>query len=252
MTLLDEDTSVVDGLGKAELEDQGLQAALQEVLRRQGQHVIQLVLSLLQKSVLVHSPQEGLTLKQPHGVLVVPRQQCSCCLPDPADAPNTMSGPSPNTMCFVLLSFGSHIARCTIFACLRPPAFQLQAFNVICLPNLPLEQLPNTAWKCLGPDAGQPLACCNILHRVHANESFRWAEPIALSADVSGPTCGMAFQKAQPLRPGSRHSYCRNMPRFVTNYFTLSTHVSFTDAGPSKMQDRPSCWDAQEANSVPC
>ena len=89
VALLDEDAGVVDGFGQAELEDQGLQAALQEVLGGQGQHIIQLVLPLLQQPVLVHAPQQGLALKQPCGVLVVPRQQRPCCLPDPAGPTQT-------------------------------------------------------------------------------------------------------------------------------------------------------------------
>ena len=40
VTLADEDARVVDGLGEAKLEDQRLQAPLQEVRRQQRQHVI--------------------------------------------------------------------------------------------------------------------------------------------------------------------------------------------------------------------
>lgn len=41
VSLADEDTSVVDRLGEARLEDLGLQAALQEVLELEGQTVIE-------------------------------------------------------------------------------------------------------------------------------------------------------------------------------------------------------------------
>lgn len=51
VALADEHARVVDGLGQALLEDQGLQAALQEVSGRQRQHVIQLVLALVQQAV---------------------------------------------------------------------------------------------------------------------------------------------------------------------------------------------------------
>ena len=91
VALLDEDTGVVDGLGQAQLEDEGLEAALQNILGRQGQHVIQLVLPLLQQPILVHAPQQRFSLKQAFGVLVAQRQQDSGCLPDPA-APLTVSG----------------------------------------------------------------------------------------------------------------------------------------------------------------
>ena len=41
MPLPDEDTSVVNGLGQAALEDLGLETALQEVLDLEGQDVIE-------------------------------------------------------------------------------------------------------------------------------------------------------------------------------------------------------------------
>lgn len=75
MPLADEDAGMVHGLGKAQLEDQGLQAAFQEVLGGERKHVIQLVLRLLQQSVLVHAPQQRLSLKQPLRLLVIQRQQ---------------------------------------------------------------------------------------------------------------------------------------------------------------------------------
>lgn len=73
--LADEDASVVHGLGETQLEDERLQAALQEVLGGQRKHVIQLVLALLQQPILVHAPQERLSLKQPLSLLVIQRQQ---------------------------------------------------------------------------------------------------------------------------------------------------------------------------------
>ena len=75
VALADEDTGVVDGFGQAQLEDQGLQAALQEVLGRQRERVIQLVLALIQQAVLVHAAQQGFALKQPLGVRLVHREQ---------------------------------------------------------------------------------------------------------------------------------------------------------------------------------
>lgn len=41
MTLSDEDTSVVDGLGKADLEDLGLETTLKEIFKLEGQAVIE-------------------------------------------------------------------------------------------------------------------------------------------------------------------------------------------------------------------
>ena len=56
---------MVNGFGQTQLEDQCLQATLQEILWSQSQHVIELVLSVIQKAVLVHTSQQGLALKQP-------------------------------------------------------------------------------------------------------------------------------------------------------------------------------------------
>lgn len=75
MLLANEDTSVVHGLGKAQLEDESLQTALQEVLGGQREHIIQLVLGLLQQPILVHAPKQRLSLKQALRLLVVQRQQ---------------------------------------------------------------------------------------------------------------------------------------------------------------------------------
>ena len=47
VTLADEHTRVVHRLGEAELEHESLQAALQELLRTKGKHVIELVLSFI-------------------------------------------------------------------------------------------------------------------------------------------------------------------------------------------------------------
>jgi nucleoside-triphosphatase THEP1 len=48
VALADEDTSVVDGLGETELVDTGLEAALQEVLDLEGEHVIKLHAGLVE------------------------------------------------------------------------------------------------------------------------------------------------------------------------------------------------------------
>lgn len=48
VSLLDEDTGMVDGLGQTQFEHLGLQAALQEVLWLEAQHVIKLHAPLLQ------------------------------------------------------------------------------------------------------------------------------------------------------------------------------------------------------------
>lgn len=61
MALPDEYSGMVDGLGEPSLEDLGLQPPLQKVLHRQSQHVIQLVLGLVEETVPEHAPQESLS-----------------------------------------------------------------------------------------------------------------------------------------------------------------------------------------------
>lgn len=60
MPLPDEDTGVMDGLGKTSLEDLGLQAALQEVLDLQTEHIIKLHLLLIQHSDTDQTTKEGI------------------------------------------------------------------------------------------------------------------------------------------------------------------------------------------------
>jgi hypothetical protein len=48
MSLLDENTGVVDGLGETELVDAGLQTTLQEILDLEGQDVIELHAGLVE------------------------------------------------------------------------------------------------------------------------------------------------------------------------------------------------------------
>lgn len=55
VALLDQDARVVDGLGQTLLEDAGLQAAVQELLDREVQHVIELLL-VLRKHIGVSHP----------------------------------------------------------------------------------------------------------------------------------------------------------------------------------------------------
>lgn len=63
MTLTDQHPGVVNGLSQTQLEHQGLKPPLQEVLWCQSQNVIELVLVVIQKAVLIHTPEQGLTLK---------------------------------------------------------------------------------------------------------------------------------------------------------------------------------------------
>ena len=59
VTLADEDAGVMDGFGKTQFEDLGLQAALQEVLHFQTQHVIELHAAFVQDTDADQASQKG-------------------------------------------------------------------------------------------------------------------------------------------------------------------------------------------------
>lgn len=65
----------MNGLGKAELVDAGLQAALKEVLDLQGQDVIELHAGLVEDTDAHETADKGVTLEQALGVLLVEREQ---------------------------------------------------------------------------------------------------------------------------------------------------------------------------------
>lgn len=75
MALADEDTSVVDGLGKTELVDASLKTALQEVLDLEGQDVIELHAGLVEDTDTYETADEGVTLEEALGVLLVKGQE---------------------------------------------------------------------------------------------------------------------------------------------------------------------------------
>jgi nucleoside-triphosphatase THEP1 len=71
VALADQDTSVVDRLGKTELVDAGLETALQEVLNLEGQDVIELHARLVKDTDTYETANEGVTLEEALGVLLV-------------------------------------------------------------------------------------------------------------------------------------------------------------------------------------
>ena len=71
MSLLDEDTGVVDGLGKTELVDTGLETTLQKVLDLQGQDVIELHAGLVKDTDTDQTANESIALEETLGVLLV-------------------------------------------------------------------------------------------------------------------------------------------------------------------------------------
>lgn len=71
VTLLDQDTSVVNGLGKSELIDTGLQTTLQEVLDTEGQDVIELHAGLIEHTNADQTTNQSVTFEKTLGVLLI-------------------------------------------------------------------------------------------------------------------------------------------------------------------------------------
>ena len=75
VTLTDQDTSVVDGLGETELVDASLQTTLQEILNFQGQHVIELHAGFVEDTDTDETANEGVTFEEALGILFVEGEQ---------------------------------------------------------------------------------------------------------------------------------------------------------------------------------
>jgi nucleoside-triphosphatase THEP1 len=75
VALADEDTSVVDRLGKTELVDAGLETALQEVLNLESQHVIELHAAFVENTDADETANEGVTFEEALGVLLVESEE---------------------------------------------------------------------------------------------------------------------------------------------------------------------------------
>ena len=75
VSLSDQDTSVMDRLREANLEDLGLETTLQEVLDLEGQHVIETHTRLVQDTDADKTTDKGVTLEQTLGVLRVELEQ---------------------------------------------------------------------------------------------------------------------------------------------------------------------------------
>jgi hypothetical protein len=85
VALPDEHTGMMNGLCHAILEDNGLEATLQEVLNSERKHIIKLVLALAKESVTVHAAQKCLALEDTAGVLLIEGEQFPCCISDAAE-----------------------------------------------------------------------------------------------------------------------------------------------------------------------
>jgi len=75
VTLLDQDTGVVDGLGEAKLVHAGLETALKEILDLKGKDVIELHAGLVEDTDAHKTANQGVTLEQTLGVLLIESEQ---------------------------------------------------------------------------------------------------------------------------------------------------------------------------------
>lgn len=77
VSLRDEHSGVVDGLGQTELEDLGLQSSLEEILGGKSQNVIELHSVLGKNTESNQSSDQSVTLEKSLGVLLVSGKQLS-------------------------------------------------------------------------------------------------------------------------------------------------------------------------------
>jgi hypothetical protein len=71
VTLLDEDTGVVDGFGETELVDTGLQAAFKEIFDFEGEHVIELHAGFVEHTDTDETSNEGVTFEETFGIFFI-------------------------------------------------------------------------------------------------------------------------------------------------------------------------------------
>lgn len=82
MVLLDQDTGVVDRLGKSELEDLGLEPALKEVLDLKTENVIELHLGLVEDTDLDKTTEKGISFEKTLWILVFKSKKLTSRLTD--------------------------------------------------------------------------------------------------------------------------------------------------------------------------
>jgi hypothetical protein len=75
VTLLDEDTGVVDGLSETEPVDTGLQAAFKEIFDLEGEHVIELHAGFVEHTDTDETSNEGVAFEETLGILFIEREK---------------------------------------------------------------------------------------------------------------------------------------------------------------------------------
>jgi hypothetical protein len=82
VSLLDENTGVVNRLGKTKLEDLGLESSLQEVLNTESKNVIELHLVLGKNTNADETSNQGVTLEKTLGILLITGQKITSSTSD--------------------------------------------------------------------------------------------------------------------------------------------------------------------------
>merc|ERR1712038_1485141 len=82
VSLPNEDTGVVDGLGQPQLEHLGLETTLQEVLNLEAENIVELHLALVEDTDPDQATQQRVALEQPLGVLLLEGEE------DPGGGPH--------------------------------------------------------------------------------------------------------------------------------------------------------------------
>lgn len=75
VSLLDQDTGVVNGLGETELVDTGLKSSLQEIFDLEGQDVIELHAGFIEDTDSDETSNQSVTFKEALGVLFIEGEQ---------------------------------------------------------------------------------------------------------------------------------------------------------------------------------
>jgi hypothetical protein len=75
VTLLDEDTGVVDGFGETELADTGLQTAFKEIFDFEGEHVIELHARFVEHTDTDETSNEGVAFEETLGIFFIKREK---------------------------------------------------------------------------------------------------------------------------------------------------------------------------------
>jgi hypothetical protein len=75
VALLDQNTSMMDALGEAELVDAGLETTLQEIFNLEGKHVIELHAGFVEHTDTDETANEGVSFEETFWVLFIESEQ---------------------------------------------------------------------------------------------------------------------------------------------------------------------------------